>query len=433
MSIESNQHGQEIQLLDKVSMMENEEFETLRDLVKIDTVNPYCGDTGTHDGERKGQAYLSKKLEASGFSIQFSDIPSTVFDGTSIIAPRNRLYANRPNLQGILRFDAVGPIIVLNGHMDTVGIEGMSANPFSGSILDGKLFGRGSSDDKAGLVGALYAVKALSFFKSSLAGTIIFQSVADEECSGSGSGTLALCKAGLKADMAIVVDGLDLEIQRGSKGTMTMEVEVTGKSAHASEGEGVNAIEKALLLKDAVDDFIAVRKAKAPGYKVNLGIFRGGTVPSIIPDKASFVVNIDYSLSEAEASSKQNGTRDGSLIRDELSSRILQKAYSDAWLNEHLPKITCIKDLYPFEIGEDSALVLALADSYRDVRGLDPIVTKGSWCDAAHLSVFADIPAVVFGPLVKAVVHGVDEYVKLNELIDFTKILSLALFRLLKK
>lgn len=407
--------------------------ELLQKLVRINTVNPYCGDSDVRPGEEEGQLFFMKEMEKTGFRTKLTPIPDDVFKDVGMITPSGRVYGNRKNLQGELNFSNNGYAIVLNGHMDTVGIDGMTIDPFSGEYKDGKIFGRGSSDDKSGLAGALIAVKALNTVSHELSGKIIFQSVADEECSGAGSGTLALCKNGLSADMAIVVDGSDLVIETSSLGTMTFDVEVFGKSGHASESKGVSAIEKALFLKEAVDEFIRERKIKAPERNINLGVFHGGTSPSMIPGYAKFSVNVDYSIQDAKEAVVSTKKWGGSLIRKRFEELIFYKASQDDYLKRNPPVVTCVKDLYPFICNADSPVINALTETFKDYKHEGPVVKEGLWCDAAHLNNTAGIPAVVFGPLAEGKPHTADEFVEISAVIDFTKILALTLFRILRK
>jgi len=423
---------QEKKIIEYIDKHREELVALLQGLVRINTVNPYCGDTDERPGEEKGQLFFQKEMEKAGFITDLTPIPDDVFKGVSMITPTGRVYNNRKNLQGERIFSDTGYSIVLNGHMDTVGIDGMTIDPFSGEYKDGKIFGRGSSDDKSGLAGALFAVKALGEVSNELSGKIIFQSAADEECSGAGSGTLALCKDGLSADMAIVVDGAGLSIETGSIGTMTFDVEVFGESGHASEGKGVSAIEKALFLKEAVDEFIIERKLKAPEQKINLGVFQGGTSPSMIPGYAKFSINIDYSIQDAREAVVSTKEWGGSLVRKRFEEIILSKAAKDDYLKINPPVVTCVKDLYPFICNGESPVINTLTESFKDFKYEDPVVKEGLWCDAAHLNNTAGIPAVVFGPLTDGKPHTADESVEVSGVMEFTKILALTLFRILK-
>ncbi len=423
---------QEKTIIEYIDSHKDELIELLQKLVRINTVNPYCGDSDPRPGESAGQLFFQKELEKIGFETKLSVIPDDVFKDVNMIVPSNRVYSNRKNLQGKLNFGGDGYTVILNGHMDTVGIDGMNIDPFSGDYKDGKIYGRGSSDDKSGLAGALMAVKALGNVSSELFGTIIFQSVADEECSGAGAGTLALCKNGLKADMAVVVDGVDLAIDISSIGTMTFEVEIFGESGHASEGTGVNAIEKALFIKEAVNDFIRERKIIRPDLNINFGVFQGGTAPSMIPAYAKFSLNIDYSIEDAKEAVVKTGKWGGALVRNRFEEMIMQKSEKDGYLKKKPPVITCVKDLYPFRSNLDSFLVNKMKKSFEDIEKQKPVIGKGMWCDAAHLANIAGIPTVVFGPLAKGIAHTPNEYVNDSELIEFTKVLAVMLYRVLK-
>lgn len=410
-----------------------EMIELLQNLVRINTVNPYCGDSSPRPGEENGQLFLQKELEKEGFTTNISPIPDDVFKDVNMIAPSGRHYSNRKNLQGRLSFGENGYTVILNGHMDTVGIDGMVIDPFSGEYKDGKIWGRGSSDDKSGLVGALMAVRALKEISPELFGTILFQSVADEECSGAGSGTLALCNKELKADMAIVVDGVGMDIETGSMGTMTYEIEIYGETAHASNGSGVSAFEKALFIKEAVDAFIKERKHMYPELNINIGVFQSGTIPSVIPGYAKMGINIDYSIEDARESLVETGAWGGELVRKRFEEMVMNKANEDTYLKSRPPVVVCVKDLYPFKSNRDGLIVRELKHAFSDVTEREPVVKTGMWCDAAHLSNRAGIQTVVFGPIARKKAHTADEFVNVGELLEFTKILSVALYRILKR
>ena len=114
-------------------------------LVRANTVNPYSGDP-SWGNEANGQAILEPVLRDLGARIERFDCPPDVYQRAGVLGPKNREFAGRPNLQAEMVFSESGPRVVLQAHMDTVGISDMTIEPFSGDVRDGRLYGRGSSD-----------------------------------------------------------------------------------------------------------------------------------------------------------------------------------------------------------------------------------------------------------------------------------------------
>ena len=283
----------EKQVLEYVDELECEMIALACQLVKINTVNPYSGDQPT-GSEAEGQERLRKALLPYDPEIDMFDPPADVYERMGIIGPKGRIFASRPNLVATWTFGQGGPALILNDHIDTVGVSTMSIAPFSGEIRDGKIWGRGASDSKGCLAAAVWAAAALCRCRKHLRGKMILESAVDEECNGSGAGTLACCQKGYRGDAAIVVDGAGLSIIHGVGGVVTVDAKVFGQEGHAAEPGGVNAIDKAFVIKEAIDSFKSSRKEQAPSYPVNLGVFHAGSVPSVVPGEATLSVNICY-------------------------------------------------------------------------------------------------------------------------------------------
>jgi acetylornithine deacetylase/succinyl-diaminopimelate desuccinylase-like protein len=256
-------------VLDQVGHLQDEATQLCQDIVRINTVNPYSGDRDT-GLEKHGQAYLEPILDSMGARTTLFEPPPDIYQRMGVLGPKGRSFKDRPNLVAEFDLGGEGPTIILNGHMDTVGVSDMTIDPFSGEVKDGAIWGRGSSDCKGGLTTAVIATKALLPYQDQLAGRIIFQSVVDEECSGSGAGTLACCDAGYRGHAAVVVDGNDLQITLGCGGCLTADLYVQGRAGHAARG-GISAIDKGLVVKSAIDAFKAQRERRFPDARVNLG------------------------------------------------------------------------------------------------------------------------------------------------------------------
>src|SRR5687767_8902926 len=141
--------------------------QVLVEMVQIDSSNPSL--TPGAPGEAEIGNYIAQQMSALGLEVAVHE-----------------LGPNRINVVGILPGKGGGRSLMLNGHMDTVGVQGMAA-PFSGAIRDGKLYGRGSQDMKASLAAMLAVVKTLKDSELSLAGDLLLTAVADEEYASMGT------------------------------------------------------------------------------------------------------------------------------------------------------------------------------------------------------------------------------------------------------
>ncbi len=182
---------------------------TVSDLVRIRTENLPPG-----GNERPGQEYLRERV--SGFipapdidMFEVDDVPGIrehpVFFPT--IDGKEKIYAGRPNLVARLRGTGGGRSLAFSGHMDTMPADGKTwsvfPDPFSGGIRDGKLYGRGSMDMKAGTAAGFMALECLQALGVRLRGDVLAESVVDEE-NGGVNGTLAARLRNPGIDFAIL-------------------------------------------------------------------------------------------------------------------------------------------------------------------------------------------------------------------------------------
>lgn len=401
----------------------------LADLIRIETTNPYSGDA-CPAGEKAGQEYLRPVLEQMGAHIDMFDCPSDIYERTNVIGPRDRNFSDRPNLVATWDFGGDGPSIIVNGHMDTVGIDTFEGDPLSGEIRDGRMLGRGTSDCKGGVVAGVSAIKAVLSVADGLRGKLIFQSVVDEECNGSGAGTLACLDAGYTADKAVFVDGKDDTLTVGCSGCLTAAVDVKGMAGHAARGTGVNAVEKAVLIHQAIYEFKRRREAQRPDARINVGILRGGIHPAVVPAEAHLEMNMVYQLSEAEESREATGIWGGAVVRDAYEQWLRDAEKEDEWLRDHPSTITWVKDLVPFDETEDQPLVRQLADAFEAVLGRRPDIDRMvAWTDACWPSAYGKIPTVLYGPGAASAPHTDSEFIELEALMRCVKVLGTFLAR----
>ena len=414
-------------------------------LVRAHTVNRHSGDARPGN-EANGQAVLEPLLRDLGARIDRFDCPPDIYQRMGILGPDNRDFTDRPNLVADLTFGAGGPTIILQGHMDTVGVDDMTPDdPLSGELRDGRLWGRGSSDMKGGLAAAMTALQVLHELRGVLRGRLIFASVVEEESNGSGAGALAFieraragCLLGgafqprqtpdgqvLLADAAICLDGSGPQVTRGYGGVLTVDIEVMGRSGHAAGSDSVSAIEKALIVKQGIDRYTAERAAEGPGRQVNLGVFRGGVHPAVVPGRAIMSLNMSYPFRDAVAAEGAGRGFGNAPGRNRFETLLRDACRDDPWLLAHAPQVRWIKDLIPFELPESHALVQALAAVHRQSLGGEPAIdVNPAWSDACYLPRFGGTPAVCYGAGTAGQAHSASESAETWRIVACSQVLA---------
>lgn len=403
--------------------------ELCRELCRINTVNPYSGDRAPA-GEVRGQEFLAARLRELGGRVTTVLCPADIYARMGVLGPRDRDFGGRPNVVAEWDFGRPGPRILLNGHMDTVGVDGMTIPPFAAEVRDGRIWSRGASDCKGGLAVAVSALDAVVHSGAALRGSVVLESVVDEECNGSGAGTLACLDAGYTADVAIFVDGKRDAIVLGCSGCLTADVHVEGKEGHAAYGTGVSAVEKALIVKRAIDEFKRDREADRPNARVNLGIFRAGVHPAVVPGSAYLSLNAVYEVDEAAAAQRTTGVWGAAALREDFERRVRAVEAGDEWLREHPSRVEWVKDLIPFAMPEDLPLASRLAQAHRDATGKSAAYEHMvGWTDACYYASLAGVPTVLYGPARHGAAHTADESVEIDALVEATAGLALFLLR----
>jgi len=300
-----------------------------------------------------------------------------------------------------------GPTLLLTGHSDTVPVgDGWTRDPFGAAIENGRLYGRGSCDMKAGLAGMALALVGLHRSGAKPKGTVIFAACVDEEVNGIG--TQAAIKAGLAADWAVIGEPTDLQAIRACKGNAYFEVELTGKAAHAGSPErGVNAIygaaQAVVAAQRHVDELAAKRHDLLGKPTLTVSKIDGGFALSAVPDRCTLWV--DRRLIPGES---------GAAALAEFDGAIRRHAHPPAGC-EHRAHLRM--ELPPSEVPERHPLVAALTAAARQNGA--PLLPVGGWTaasDGGYLMRDAKIPTVLFGPgSILNQAHRPDEFVPLDE------------------
>nr|MDO8132806.1 ArgE/DapE family deacylase [Candidatus Njordarchaeum guaymaensis] len=342
-------------------------------------------------------------------------------------------YENRPNVVGTLKGSGrqQGKSIILNGHVDVVPIgnkDEWTHDPWGGEFVDGKIYGRGSCDMKAGLGALIAAVEAIASLDVKLKGDVIIESVVDEEAGGNG--TLGCVLKGYKADAAIFAEPSGLSILcPGSRGAQFFRVTVPGKSIGIEYMYyAVNAIEKAIKIYEAVSDFSLMRQTEAkhplwdlyppdvPKVPTAICKISGGEWPSSTPTK----VTLEGSL---ECLPKE----DINEIKRRFKNYIMKVAQLDPWLSKNKPVVEWFGLwMEPSEIKPDHPIVKQVVNETKVVTGAEPLVVGGGGSDQRLLTIYGDTPSILFGPGGEES-HGVDENIELKEVLNYTKIVALTI------
>ncbi|MDQ1371473.1 MAG: hypothetical protein QG582_387 [Candidatus Thermoplasmatota archaeon] len=319
---------------------------------------------------------------------------------------------DRPNVIAALKGSGGGKSLMLNGHTDTVPPYEMDIPPFTPKVQGGKLFGRGSLDMKSGLASMAMTLVALDRAKVRLRGDLYLAAVVGEEERSEGTEDIVL--NGPKADMAIVGEPTDLEIQPSHRGLEWLEAHFYGKAAHGGQADkGVNAISMASRFVNLLESDLLTRlRAKGSPTMLpptlNVGVISGGQQPSSVADHC--VVKIDRRWTPEE---------DLQTVFKEIYDLFDALKKSDPTFKAELKRDTTgMKTMthVPNFVPSDHRLVRSLSDSAARVLGGQPKVTSfWGWTDAALMTHFGKMPTVVFGPGGKGA-HSRVEYVLTGDL-----------------
>ncbi|HSB73841.1 MAG TPA: ArgE/DapE family deacylase [Candidatus Methylomirabilis sp.] len=340
-------------------------------------------------------------------------------------------FTGRPNVVGRLKGSGGGRSIILNAHVDVVDpgpLDAWQYPPWSGAIADGRLYGRGAVDDKAGLALITFVAQCLRSLGLALRGDVILESTVDEEWGGGG--TLATIQRGYGADAAIVFEPTALEICPAARGGQAFRVTVPGKGAHPFRSyEGVSALEKAVPLLAALKGLEAERqdRLRTPLFErfpiflpIVIGRISADVIPSKVPERCVFEGLMGYAPDEGYAEARR-----------ELEACVAGAASADPWLKEHPPVVEWLGlNKEGARTPADHPCVASLGEAFTRVTGRRPtVVGFPAGCDLPHLRNHAGIPSVVFGPGNLIVAHGSNEHVEIAEVVSAAKIVAAAVLQ----
>ena len=391
------------------------------DTVRIPSVNPtYPGidQEAARGGETRVNEFCKPRMEAVGLRTDMWEAE-----------------AGRANLVGKLSGAGGGRSLLFNGHVDVVP-PGPDANwtragPWSGEVIDGQIWGRGSCDMKGGNAAALIALQAVLKAGLHPKGDVIIEYVVGEEMMNTEAGTGAAIERGYTADAAIVAEASGppyrLGIIPASPGLLYMALTIKGRAVHASMRDeliraggggasiGVSSIDKAQLVMDGLrrlEEEWGQTKShpmfKRPGhFTIYPGLVQGGP-------NGPFVISEESRVEYAIWHPPQDPVED---VKAEIETHIARVAATDSWLREHPPKVEWLLWWPPFDVSPDAPICQALEAAYTGVFGTEaPYYGFAAVDDGAFLN-RAGIPAITIGPGSLLVAHGPDEHVAIDDLV----------------
>jgi acetylornithine deacetylase len=353
----------------------------LKDLVAIDSVNPALVPGAR--GEAEIADAIARHLRGIGLDVELQEA-----------AP------GRPNVIGVLEGRGRGRSLMLCGHIDTVGVEGMAA-PFDPVERDGRIYGRGSQDMKGGVAAMIDAARIIAE-EGLPAGRLIVACVVDEEYASIGADTLV---TRWRADAAVVTEPTDLRIAIGHKGFAWFEIETRGRAAHGSRPrDGRDAIMRMGRVLHALEQIDRRLQATAPHpllgtASLHASLIEGGRELSSYPDRC--VLKLERRTITGETDTQ---------VLAELR-RVLERLQADD--PEFEATLTPMFARPPYEIEAGHGLPATLQRVLGSEAG--ELIGMSFWTDAAVLG-SAGIPAVLFGPG-GAGLHSTDEYVHVRDVL----------------
>lgn len=403
-----------------------------RDLVRIPTVNPKFERDAAINREEELQAFLKGVMEEAGLACELQEV-----------------FPGRPNLIGHGGAGSDARSLILNGHIDVVPVGERSlwsVDPFGGELREGRLYGRGAVDMKAGVAAAVAAVRAIRRAGVELEGWIDIHSVVDEEAGGFGS--IDAVAKNRRAAAAVIVEPTWGAVLPAEGGLDWARVTIRGRAGHSGwrfneiypqqDAPGrllpaVNAIDLGVRFMAALAEFERGRARKQthpllpPGNNsINPGAIYGGTGlalnglpatttnPAIIPD--AFVVDLDCKFLPQERTEE---------VRREFEAFVHHFAQTDVWLRDNPPTVQW--ELYglrfpPLDTPVDHPIVAGIVGSLEALGMPAPVKGFEAVCDAAHYA-GAGVASVIHGPGGDGF-HGADEYVTVESLTRTAKVLA---------
>ena len=395
-------------------------------LIRVPTINP------PGNAYADGARLIGARLEACGFSTEYV---------TAHDRPEHTAACPRINVVGRREGRRARPTVHLNGHFDVVPAgAGWTVDPFGGIVRDGRIYGRGACDMKAGIAAAVYAAEAIRRAGITLTGSIEISGTVDEE-SGGFAGVAYLARhhrlSAAHVDYVIIPEPLNVDrVCIGHRGVYWFELETRGRIAHGSMPFlGVNAIDHMAMVIDRLHrdlmPVLATRTTTMPvvpdsarhaTLNVN-GIAGGQSVDGIqtpcVADVCRAVFDRRYLAEEGFDT-----------VKTEVETLLARMRTDTPGLQVTLRDLMVVP---PVSTPEGSPLVSTLDRHIQHVLGrrATHVASPGTY-DHKHVDRIGGIKhCVAYGPGILDLAHQPDEWCGVDDLVNATKVMALTLLELL--
>lgn len=355
----------------------------------------------------------------------------------------------RENAVGVICGAGGGRSLIYNGHVDVVppgrADNWSDGDPFSGRTDGERIYGRGATDMKAGVLAQAFAARALRRAGVRLAGDLILEAVVGEECMNHDVGVSATVERGYVADAAVVSEPTaatrPLAVMPASPGQLWFSVRTDGKVTHAAnrgrtlypgadrEPPGVSAIDKGYLVYEALRrlehewSFSKRHPLYRPGqFTIMPGIVSGGTTgvqfPLFVPEFMQTEYLVWYPPDD-----------DPEAVMREIAAQITRVAATDSWLRSRPPEVEW-RLHWPANSPSAEAITAATCAAHEQaargtrMEGSAEVAGFPAVDDATWLTL-AGIPAISYGPGDLAVAHADNEFVRIDEVMCATRTFAL--------
>ncbi len=323
----------------------------------------------------------------------------------------------------IARFDTgrPGPRLLLNGHLDTLAPPpGYTRDPYRVEIIGDRLYAAEVNNMKAAVGGMMAVMAELPRYREHLRGEVVLSAVIGE-CDALGLGTLHMLEQGLRADLCINGEPTDLAVMTSHSGVTQLKLVVKGRSAHVSQrSHGINAIDKLIgvLPRFTEEALTFTRHVAFPGLPtINVGVIRGGTLPSMLADSAEAGIDVRT----------VPGMTPASVLAD-LEAVLAIARGSDSSLDARvsLSQRPGFCQERPFHMDSKAPVITAVARAHSATTGRDPLVGTlvpqvffGT--DASHI-LAAGIPTAIYGPGKVTDINSPDESMAVDDMVTAARV-----------
>jgi acetylornithine deacetylase len=363
-------------------------------LTRIDSRNPTLAPGAP--GEGPVASVLAEILKSWGFDVTVADSIEGRPNVVARIGPSNT------------------PAMMFAGHLDTVGVEGMTHPPFDAIIEGDRLYGRGSADMKSGVAAMICgALAAFEHCGSNARRQIVIAAVTDEEYDSIGM--RALLDSGVTAECAILTEPTRLAINPAHRGFVWMEIGFTGRAAHGSRHDiGIDAIRHAGLVLAELDELdngkLQVNEHKLLGRgSLHASTINGGIGLSTYPDRC--VLKVERRTIPGETA--DDAMREIHDVLERVRTRRPELSATVRLIGAQLPS----------DVNTDAPVVKMLERGLKAAEMPVNVEGMSAWTDAALLNE-AGIAAICFGPGDIGLAHAAEEYVPVSEIRQATEVLT---------